>query len=126
MLQQEFGQQDWPYTLLWSSPYPWQYHHRQHRMGCCAKTSSQTSSLQSKTSLATEKYLVAQVNTALVRAAYQGAVVEFATDTTRGATEVSQAIVAIIARLRSKNVTAPVAVGLLTTESVCVANERRL
>lgn len=95
-------------------------------MGCCAKTSSQTSSLQSKTSLATEKYLVAQVNTALVRAAYQGAVVEFATDTTRGATEVSQAIVAIIARLRSKNVTAPVAVGLLTTESVCVANERRL
>lgn len=88
-------------------------------MGCRAKTMSQDGSLQLKTSLAAKKYLVAQVDTALVRAAYQGAVVEFATHAALGATEISQAIEAIIARLRSENVTTPVAVDLLTTESIC-------
>lgn len=79
-----------------------------------------------KTSLVTGEYLIAQVDTALVRAAYQSALVESATNTALGAAEVPQVIGSIIARLRSENVTAPVAVGLLTTESMSVANERRL
>lgn len=78
------------------------------------------------TSLVTEKYLVAQIDTALVRAAYQGAVVEFATNTTLVATEFRQSIEAINARLPPKNGTAPVAVDLSTTESVRIPNESRL
>jgi hypothetical protein len=73
----------------------------------------------------TGKYLVAQVDTAFVRAAYQGAVIQFATDTALGATEVPQVVVAIVARLLPENVTAPVAVGLLITVSVCISHERR-
>ena len=71
------------------------------------------------------KYLVAQVHTALVRAAYQGAVVQSAADTALGGTEVPQVMRAIMTRFRSGNGTAPVAVGLLPTESVCDPDERR-
>jgi len=77
-------------------------------------------------SLVSETYLVAQVDTALVRAAHNGAVFKFATDAAPGAVELLQVTHPVLTRLLSEDVSAPLTVDLFARESICVTNSTRV